>query len=107
MPEPTTERLAKALEEANDPRLAEMITQARAGYYDDFKSPIDTPCIQLVNDLKLLGYTDLAARAIDGEFDSTPEEAEEWFEKEGKHLFGHHHQVRRKKTKGFGGLCED
>ncbi len=45
---PTTEKLAKALEEAGAPE--EMITQARAGYYDEYKSDVTTPIMYLVQD---------------------------------------------------------
>ena len=84
---PTTERLAQALEAKNDPNLAEMIVRARAGYYDDFKSPLTTPILTLVNDLIALGHRDLAARAKDGEFDATTEEGVAWWETEGRELF--------------------
>lgn len=72
----TTERLAKALEAVNAPKA--MITAARAGCYDDFKSESATPCIDLVRDLQQAGLTHLAARAMDGEFDATREEAAAW-----------------------------
>ncbi len=75
---PTTERLARALEALNDPRLLNMIAQARAGYYDDFKSTLNFPCIQLVRDLEAAGHPDLAARARDGEFDASEAEAHAW-----------------------------
>lgn len=91
---PTTERLAKALEEAGAPK--EMIDRARAGYYDDFKSELALPCVQLVNDLRAAGLHDLERRAMDGEFDGSAEESAAWFEAEGKehlspamwHIFG-------------------
>lgn len=76
---PTTERLANALKEKKDSRLSDMIAKARAGYYDDFKSELATPCLQLVADLKALGLDDLADRAKNGEFDATLEESERWF----------------------------
>ena len=75
---PTTERLAQALEAANDPRLAPLIERARAGYYDDYKSNLPAPIAQLVIDLHALGHHALIQRAIDGEFDGTPAEAEAW-----------------------------
>lgn len=52
---PTTERLAQALESLNDPRLADMIQKARAGHYDDFKTELTFPQVQLVIDLRALG----------------------------------------------------
>lgn len=78
MTEPTTERLARDLDEAGAP--VEMVEAARAGLYDDFKNPLATPCIQLVVDLRKAGLTDLADRAADGEWDATPEESKAWAE---------------------------
>jgi hypothetical protein len=79
--QPTTERLAAALEAAAAP--TEMIERARAGYYDDYKSDLPFPCVQLVNDLREVGLTELAQRTIAGEFDGTPQEAAAWSESEG------------------------
>jgi hypothetical protein len=73
---PTTEKLAKALVEAKAPLW--MINKAREGHYDDFKSLIATPIVALVNDLRNAGLKDMAKLAMDGEWDSTDEEAEEW-----------------------------
>jgi len=78
MTEPTTERLAKALEQANAP--ADMIKNARAGYYDDFKSELEMPIFQLVRDLQCAVLPDLARRALNGEFDGTPAESEAWIQ---------------------------
>jgi transposase len=75
---PTTEKLAKALEELNDPKLAGMIKKARDGYYDDFKTPVAFPQIELVKDLIESGYQEMVKRVIDGEFDAQEWEAEEW-----------------------------
>lgn len=107
---PTTEKLAKALEAANDPKLDEMIVLALAGYYDDYKSELVNPIGQLVADLRELGHEALAQRAINGEFDGTPEESSAWFETRGKYLvpskmlpmFGYTPN-QRPKPKGFGG----
>lgn len=73
---PTTERLAAVLEKANAPKS--MITAARAGCYDDFRSESPTPCMDLVRDLQQAGLGGLAEQAMKGEFDSTPEESEAW-----------------------------
>jgi hypothetical protein len=70
-PIPTTERLARALEAAGAP-------QARGGFYDEFKSDLATPIVQLVQDARKAGVEGIAERAIDGEFDATPEEGDEW-----------------------------
>lgn len=81
----TKERLITALINANAPQS--IVNKARAGYYDDFESTIATPIQALVSDLRDVGLNDLAARAMDGDFDSTKEEAETWFKREGKDLF--------------------
>lgn len=87
-PIPTTERLAQALEALEDPRLADMILKARAGYYDDFKSELTTPLVQLYHDLTDLKRFDMLQRVMDGEFDSTPEESRAWFDAEGHKYLG-------------------
>jgi hypothetical protein len=77
---PTTERLANALYKAGAP--AHLVNQARLGYYDDYKSPLTFPKMQLIHDLKAANLHDLALHVIAGLFDSTPEEARAW-----SHLF--------------------
>jgi hypothetical protein len=74
----TTEKLALALEELTDPRLASMIRKARAGYYHDFLSPLATPDRQLMLDLRDAGHHELARRVIDGEFDASKAESAAW-----------------------------
>lgn len=80
----TTEKLARALEDLNDPEIEDIIKKARKGYYDDYKSWIPFPIKQLTIDLEEAGYPDMAKLAKNGKWDATKEEAEEWFEKEGK-----------------------
>lgn len=82
----TKERLATELEIANAPGW--MIKNARNGQYDDFESSSPTPISQLVSDCRQAGLTELARRAMDGEYDSTKEESKAWYEREGKELFG-------------------
>lgn len=72
----TTERLASALYDAGAPPW--MITNAKAGWYDDYKSELADPINQLVADARRVGLHGIAERAIDGEFDSTAEEARAW-----------------------------
>lgn len=103
----TKERLAQALEALNDPRVKPLIARARDGDFDDYESHSATPQIDLVTELRKLGLTDFAARAMDGEFDGTKEEGEAWYEREGKHLFLSDksvsallHQASRKARKG-------
>jgi hypothetical protein len=61
-----SERLAQALHSRG---LLEMEEKAREGYYGDFTSPLATPIMQLVADLRANGSEDLALRAMNGEFD--------------------------------------
>lgn len=79
----TKERLAAVLGAAG---LGELSRRALLGHYDDFESPLATPIMQLVLDLEAVGAHELAKRARNGEFDSTKEEAEAWYEREGKDL---------------------
>ena len=83
----TKDNLALALEEAG---LSWMARKAREGYYDDFESPLATPIIQLVLDLRARGkrYEALAERAMGGEFDGSLEESTVWFEREGNRRRG-------------------
>lgn len=82
----TKERLAKELEANSAPDW--MIKNARNGQYDDFESSNATPIGQLVTDCRKAGLGALAQRAIDGEFDSTKEEADAWYQREGKNIIG-------------------
>ena len=79
----TKERLAQVLHSAG---LLDMEKAARAGRYDDFESESATPMIDLVNDLRAFGNHALATRAMNGEFDATKDEAEAWYQREGKNL---------------------
>ena len=88
---PTTERLAQDLEAwrvdvhpDNQPFLDTMILSARGGYYDDFKTPLDFPIRQLAVDALKIGLTHIAQGAIEGRYDSMPEEGQAWWDKEGK-----------------------
>jgi len=82
----TTEKLANALEglksRETEPRriqdLNRMIELARAGYYDNYKSPLLIPSSQLVDDLRALDLDSLISLVAEGEFDGTPEEADAW-----------------------------
>lgn len=52
----------------------EMLKHVRAFEYHDFKTNKPFPKMQLVYDLNLLGYEDLADLAMDGEYDDKPGE---------------------------------
>src|SRR5436305_393387 len=73
---PTSEKLAQILELAQAP--SRMVARARMGYYDDFKSPIATPIVQLVQDAQRHELYAIAERAKQGEFDAASWEAQEW-----------------------------
>lgn len=74
----TKDILAAELTKAD---LPEMAAKAATGYYHDFLSPLDMPCLQLANDLALAGTPAalaIRARHLDGEFDATLEESDDW-----------------------------
>lgn len=76
---PTKERLAQELEkQAPVNGLERLVKRARAGMYDDYESPLATPQMQLVEDLRKVGLTDMVKRVMNGEFDGTREEAAAW-----------------------------
>jgi hypothetical protein len=72
----TTEKLATALEEERAPKS--MVARAREGYYHDFLSPLAMPIHQLVGDARRYDLTRIAKRAMQGDFDATKEESDEW-----------------------------
>jgi hypothetical protein len=74
--EPTTEKLARALAEEHAPQY--MIDRARAGYYDDFKSPIAFPEMELLADSELHDLKRIKEGVYNGEWDATKEESDEW-----------------------------
>jgi hypothetical protein len=87
--EHTTAKLARALE--GIPGVPnEMIEHARTGFYHDYLSPLDTPAVQLVADLRELAARPgtprnsrpllrvLATAVIDGQYDASKEESDEW-----------------------------
>lgn len=74
----TKDILAAELEKAG---LPEMAAKAATGYYHDFLSPLETPCLQLAADLAKAGTPKalaLRARHMNGEFDASLEESDEW-----------------------------
>jgi hypothetical protein len=87
--ERTTAKLARALE-AIPGVPEEMIERARTGHYHDYLSPLDFPEMQLVADLKELAarpgtprnsrpmLRDLAKAVINGQYDASKAEADEW-----------------------------
>jgi hypothetical protein len=85
---PTKERLAEALRAIGLNTLAD---EAARGLYDDYESPSAFPLITLVHRLGEAATPEanaLAERVKDGEFDGTQEEADLWFERECREMFG-------------------
>lgn len=86
----TKDALAAELTKAG---LTEMSAKAATGYYHDFLSPLATPCLQLAADLAEVGTPAalaLRARHMNGEFDATKEESDDWMESpDGKDAIGH------------------
>lgn len=84
----TKDKLAEALDEIG---LTEMAGRAREGYYHDFLSPLDFPELQLMSELmdaRTPAALDLRQRVMNGEFDASREESEEWAaSEEGKATF--------------------
>jgi hypothetical protein len=95
------EKLAAALEEA---KLPEMAARARDGYYHDYISPLAIPCLQLEQDLRLAGTPAALAireRHMNGEFDATKEESDEWIKSDdGKEVLSHLPLAMRKIFRG-------
>lgn len=74
----TKDKLAVALIDAD---LVDMAHKAATGYYHDFLSPLDMPTTQLLNDLAAAGTPAALAlrkQVVKGEYDASPEEAQEW-----------------------------
>ena len=96
----TKERLALALEEAGAPK--KMVENARAGRFDTYESQSATPLRDLVDIAAWTGLTDIADRAMRGEWDGTAEEALAWERRraeraalEWRHVGEHSHGVLR------------
>lgn len=76
MTEPTSEKLAQALEAAGAP--ANMIRKAREDYYHDFKSPLAMPEMELLNDARVHGLTEIAEGVMEGRWDADKAESDAW-----------------------------
>lgn len=101
--QPTTERLAAALKAAGAP--PHMISLARDGYYDDYKSPLAMPETQLLVDAREHGLAEIVEGVMKGEWDATKEESDAWVRSpEGqaavRELAGGNRAQRRKKNRG-------
>jgi hypothetical protein len=74
----TKDFLAQELRAAG---LDEMADKAATGYYHDYLSPLDLPEMELAADLQEAGTPQALAlrrRHINGEFDASKEESDEW-----------------------------
>lgn len=76
MTEPSSERLALALEEAGAPPY--MVRLARDDHYHDYKSPLALPEMQLLADAREHGLTTIAEGVMEGRWDATKEESDAW-----------------------------
>jgi hypothetical protein len=74
--EPTTAFLARVLAAEGAPDW--MVSLATEGHYDDFKSPLATPELQLHTDARANGLPQIAGWVEQGVFDSTKEESTAW-----------------------------
>lgn len=72
----STQKLVEALRSAG--ASPSLVSRALAEEFHDFKSESATPTKDLVSAARREGLLGIAARAIAGEFDATPEESEEW-----------------------------
>ena len=75
---PETHTAVKLSKELLKAGLEDMADKARTGYYHDYLSPLAMPSVQLLNDLKKHGKTQLIKRHMNGEFDASPEESDDW-----------------------------
>jgi hypothetical protein len=80
----TKDKLAEALRKVGLDKLAEA---AAGGYYHDFLSPLDLPELTLVNDLTISAggpkreeILALRRDVIEGKFDASKEESDEWMQ---------------------------
>lgn len=55
-----------------------LVSLAREGHYDDYRSPLALPEIQLVRDALAADLEDVAALAVLGAFDATKAESDAW-----------------------------
>lgn len=93
----TKDKLANALEKVG---LSGMAAKAAEGWYHDYLSPLDAPCVTLVGDLAVAAskeegpvlrgqITALRSRVMQGDFDASTEESDDWSKSpEGQETFG-------------------
>jgi hypothetical protein len=65
-----------------------MVSLAAEAHYDDFLSPLATPCLQLLADAREAGLDNIVAWHTDGVFDATKVESDAWAKSpEGQSVF--------------------
>lgn len=74
----STKKLVAALQAERSPKLDAIIRRAKRDEYSDYFSESATPIADLVRALQRAGFPALAQRAMNGEFDATREESDEW-----------------------------
>jgi hypothetical protein len=82
----STERLLEDLEAAHAPRF--MLRKACEGQYNDYLSNSATPIMDLVRDATAANLRPIVQWAKAGKYDGTKAEADAWFQREGRQLFG-------------------
>jgi hypothetical protein len=75
---PSTQKLYDAVAALEEPRLKKFLKKIESGYFHDFDGVPDTPAIVLVSELFAYGLGGIADRAINGEFDASKEESDDW-----------------------------
>lgn len=74
--EPTAAYLARVLADEGAP--AHMVSLAADGHYDDFRSPLPMPELQLLADARANNLERVAVLVVAGAFDSTKAESAAW-----------------------------
>lgn len=72
----STAKLVRALEGASAPDY--LVKRAKENAFHDFLSPSPMPIHDLVSECRKVGLHGIAKRAIEGEFDATKPESDEW-----------------------------
>lgn len=81
----STDVLLEDLEAVRAPEV--MLRKAREGQYNDYLSESATPILDLVRDAIAANLRTIADQAQTGKYDATGEEAQAWFEREGRDLW--------------------
>lgn len=82
----STKKLVAELEKCNLQGIDKIIDRAKKNYYHDYKSSLTAPQVQLYEDLMQIGAVEIANKVMQGEFDATRIESDEWMQSEGKDL---------------------